>query len=63
MSETNFHIAENIAHWATILDDSKEDYPESLRFKALECADHMHTMARALAGARANEIYDDSLEY
>lgn len=56
---SNFYIAENIAYWATTLDESKKDYPESLREKALACADQMHQMAHALAGERANEIYYD----
>jgi hypothetical protein len=59
MNNSSFYIAANIAHWATILDESKADYPASLRAKALECADQMHLMAQALAGARTDEIYGD----
>ncbi|HEY6018981.1 MAG TPA: hypothetical protein VIY48_03540 [Candidatus Paceibacterota bacterium] len=63
MNITNFDIAKNIAYWATILDESKKDYPESLRYKALACADQMHQMANALAGVRGSEIYyDDRLD-
>lgn len=62
MNMTNFDIAQNIAYWATIMDESRDGYSESLRDKALACADQMRQMAHTLAGVRVNEIYyDDTL--
>jgi hypothetical protein len=63
MNENRFIIAAHLAHWATILDDSKADYPVSLRAKALECVDQMHRIAHEIAGTRANEIYADTKEF
>lgn len=58
MSKTNFSIANNIAFWASVLDDSKDDYPIAIRARAFACAEEMHAVAKFLAGDRVGEIYD-----
>lgn len=57
---TNYHLAEKVAALAVEIDHEKDSWQRFDQMHASEVVEDMHTLAQALAGSRASEIYDNT---